>query len=623
MKLTLGNWAAVPLAVLATASCTAAQPSPVSNETVHFTKRQTTGNGWDLDGKSYDYVIIGGGTAGLALAGRLTEDKSNSVAVIEAGNSGYDDDEKFTVPAANLYDSSVNTQYDWQWKTTKQNYMNGRRASWPRGKVLGGSSAINGLYYVRNSKKEQNIWNDLAGGNWDWDSFLSAMKKSENFGTPLSSVADQAHIEYESSSHGHNGPLHTTWSGITHPPIGAFVKSADSVLGEINHDPYNGNNWGTYVATSTINKDDWTRSFSRNAYLDPVSRRSNLHVLTGHRVTKIHLDRSNPDNVVATGVEYAASSDEDRHTVHANKEVIVSGGAINTPQILQLSGIGPASLLKSHNIDVAVDLPGVGANLQDHLSVGMSFKPKKKSDVGPSSLTGNAKKDSYVNAAVSYVGMDKLFKDPDSFVSKIQNSVDGIISGFDAPSAVKKGMRKTYSAIVNDIYPSNVAPLEILGNVMFGSISIQAALQHPMSRGSVKITSKNPFANPNIDPGYLSQNTDLVILRQGVKLIRKLAQQSPLKDLIDYEQNPGSNVQSNDDIENWVRQVGGTEYHPSCTSSMLPRSQGGVVGNDLKVYGTSNIRVVDASVPPISFSTHLMSVTYGIAEVAANLIGGN
>ena len=161
------------------------------------------------------------------------------------------------------------------------------------------------------------------------------------------------------------------------------------------------------------------------------------------------------------------------------------------------------------------------------------------------------------------------------------------------------------------------------GNVMFGSISIQAALQHPMSRGSVKITSKNPFANPNIDPGYLSQNTDLVILRQGVKLIRKLAQQSPLKDLIDYEQNPGSNVQSNDDIENWVRQVGGTEYHPSCTSSMLPRSQGGVVGNDLKVYGTSNIRVVDASVPPISFSTHLMSVTYGIAEVAANLIGGN
>lgn len=618
MKLTLSSVAVL----IATVTFTSAQPFGNDTNAHSLSKRQTTGNGWDLDNKSYDYVIIGGGLAGLTLAGRLSEDSSKSVAVIEAGNSGYEDDEKFTVPAANLYDSSVGTQYDWQWRTTPQNYMNGRRASWPRGKVLGGSSAINGLYYVRNSKKEQNIWNDLAGGNnWDWDSFLSSMKKSENFKPPKKSVANAEHITYESSSHGHNGPLHTTWPAISHPPIGAFIESASAKGIDRNHDPYNGRNWGTYVSVSTLNKDDWTRSFSRNAYIDPVSKqRKNLHILTGHRVTKIHFDRSNRRNVKATGVEYAASSGEARHTVHANREVIISGGSINTPQILQLSGIGASGLLNKHGIDVVVDLPGVGENLQDHLSAGMSFNPKNSGSVGPSHLTNNAEKDSYVNAAVSYVGMSNLFNNPDSIINRIQGSIDSIVNNANVPEQVKNGQRKTYNAIANEIYPSNVSPLEILGNVMFGKINIQAALQHPLSRGSVKITSKNPFASPAIDAGYLSQKMDLTVLREGFKLIREISQQSPLKDLIDFEENPGKNVQSNEEWEDWIRSNAGTEYHPSCTSSMLPRNEGGVVGNDLKVYGTSNVRVVDASVPPISFSAHLMSITYGIAEKAAELI---
>lgn len=617
MKLTLSGIAVA----VATATVVAAQPSGNSSEAVHqYAKRQVTTNGWDLDNKSYDYVIIGGGTAGLALAGRLSADSSKSVAVIEAGATGYDDQQKFLVPDADLYDSSLNTQYDWQFKTTRQNYMNGRRASWPRGKVLGGSSAINGLYYVRHSKREQNTWNDLIGGGWDWDSFLSAMKKSENFSPPLRSIARAENIEYESSSHGHNGPIHTTWPAVTYDPIGAFIRSSEAVAAPLNSDPYNGRNWGTYVAAATMKKSDWTRSYSRTGYIDPVASRSNLHVLTGHTVTKINFDRSDRNNVKATSVEYAASSGEATHTVHANREVIVSGGAINSPQILQLSGIGPSSLLNSLGIDVVVNLPGVGENLQDHLSAGMSFRPKKSSYVPEQRVTGDAKTDSYVNTAVSYVHMDKLFKNPDAIISRIQNSVNDIVNNANVPESVKRGQRKSYEAIANRIFTSNVAPIEILGNVMFGAINIQAALQHPLSRGSVKIHTTNAFAKPHIDPGYLSQNMDLTILRQGFKLIRKIVDQSPLKDLIDYEENPGSNVQSNDQWEDWIRQNAGTEYHPTGTCSMLPRNEGGVVDQNLKVYGTSNLRVVDASVPPISFSAHLMSITYGIAEVAAELI---
>ncbi|WFC99585.1 hypothetical protein MYAM1_002330 [Malassezia yamatoensis] len=605
----------------ATATFVSAQPLSDGVEGVHqYAKREVTNNGWHLDNKTYDYVIIGGGTAGLALAGRLSEDDATSVAVIEAGSSGYEDPTKFLTPDADLYDSSVGTKYDWQYKTTKQNYMNGRRAVWPRGKVLGGSSAINGQYYVRNSQTEQNIWNSLAGGNWGWSSFLSAMKKSESFSAPLKSIAKSEHIKYDASSHGSNGPIHTTWPAVTYKPIGAFIRAAQSAGTEFNNDPYNGQNWGTYVSAATIKKSDWTRSYSRTGYLDPVTSRSNLHVLTGHVATKIVFDQSNSHKAKATGVEYATSSDGTRHTVYVNKEVIVSGGAINTPQILQLSGIGSKSLLSSVGIDTVVNLPGVGENLQDHLSAGMSFKPKKGSYVPQSVITGDAKTDSYVNTAVSYVSLNSLFKDPDSMIQRIRNGIDTIVNNADVPSEVKAGQRKTYDAIANKIFGSDVAPVEILGNVMFGSINIQAALQHPLSRGSVKIHSKDPFTKPHVDPGYLSQDLDLTMLRQGFKHIRKIAEESPLKELIESEQNPGSDVQSNEQWEDWIRENGGTEYHPSGTSSMLPRNEGGVVNNQLKVYGTSNVRVVDASVPPISFSCHLMSVTYGIAEMAAEMI---
>lgn len=579
-----------------------------------------TGNGNTLDGKTYDYVVIGGGTAGLAVAYRLSED--NSVAVIEAGDSGYDENDKFLIPAATLYDSGTNTKYDWQWQTVRQQNMNNRRAGWPRGKVLGGSSAINGLYYVRPSAKQQNLWADLIGDHdtWGWDSMHNAMKKSQHFVGPKASIQKKNHIEYNTDSHGTNGPIYTSWPGYTYPPVGAFIRSAQKVSADFNNDPYNGKSDGTYVSLSTINPNSWTRSFSRTGYLDGHRGRKNLHVLTGHTVTKINFDRSNRNNVRATGVSYAAGAGEDSHTVHVNKEVILSAGTINDPQILQLSGIGESGLLKSHGIDVVVDLPGVGQNLQDHVSAGMSFRGKTDKDNGVNSLTGNKRQDSFVNSAISYTSLDKLVNNPDEFVQRIRNTIDHVVDSSNAPGPVKKGLRHTLNRQADTVYGSRGAPVEILFNVMFGNINIQAALQHPVSRGIIYITSSNPFDAPHIDPAYFKEEVDLQLLREGFKLVREISKQSPLSNHIDAETSPGNDVNSNSEWEDWIRNNAGTEYHPSCTSAMLPRDMGGVVGSDLKVYGTSNLRVVDASVPPLSMSAHLMSIAFGIAEIGADLI---
>lgn len=610
--------------VAAALALSASQAFATVNMTA-FDRRTMTTNPNDLDGQSYDYVIVGGGTAGLVLAGRLSAQSGNTVAVIEAGASGYDDNDKFTVPDADLYNSAVNTQYDWQWKTTRQSNLNNRRVSWPRGKVLGGSSAVNGLYYVRHSRIEQDAWASLNGndGRWGWDNMLAHMQKSEHFRTPVSSVANQAHIQYDASSHGTNGPIGTTWPAVMYDPIGAFMEAANQVASPYRKDTYGGVNHGTYMALSTIDKTNWQRSFSRTGYLDPVSNRQNLHVLTGYQVTQVHFDRSNRNNVQATGVSYAKSDGKKWHTVHANKEVILCGGAINDPAILQLSGIGDSSLLKGLGIDVVVDLPGVGQNLQDHLSGGMSFSPKKQSDRGPTSVSGDPRRDSYVNSAVSYVTLKNLYGNTDDILGRIQRRAKNITKGKNLPSSVKQGQDKVYDIIANKIYPSSVSPIEILGNVMFGSISIQAAIQHPLSRGAVTINSKNPFDRPSIDAGYLSESLDLEILREGFKLARKISQTSPMKDHIASENSPGSSVQSDSDWNNWIRGATGTEYHPSSTCAMLPRADGGVVDTNLKVYGTSNLRVIDASVVPFSLSCHLMSVAYGIAEIGADIIMGH
>lgn len=582
-----------------------------------------------------DYVVVGGGLAGLVVAGRLSEDADVQVAVIEAGPSG-EGDQNLTTPSANLYASSTGTDLDWQYKTTAQQGLGGRQAAWPRGKTLGGSAAINGLYGIRPNAAEVDAWADLvntttAQSKWGWDNLLAAMKKSESFTPPKGNVTNVLNsqagkganvVQYNSSTRGNDGPIHMTWPGQEFANVGAYVQAVNNLGVPVNPDPYGGNNTGPFVATSTINPSNWTRSWSRTGYLDPLlGARPNLHVLVGYQATKIDFDTSNASSAKATGVTFSAGNGQATHTINATREVILSGGSIGSPQLLQLSGVGNKTVLDAAGVQQTINLPGVGFNLQDHLSSDIAYAAGNGVSIPPSKVTGNEIVDSYVNSATAYLPLSFLLGSGFSnFTSTVKNEINRAVAGYSAPPTVQQGYRAVLNKLV-DLFPT-VGPIEILLADTFGTIQLQVALQHPVSRGSVQIASNNAFDDPNIDAGYLSDpsGVDQLILRSGFQAARRIGQAAPLQAMLGSEQTPGTSVQSNDDWDKYIAQTGGTEFHPSSTCSMLPKELGGVVDEDLIVYGTSNLRVADASVPPLSMSMHLMTLTYGLGEIAADII---
>ena len=505
--------------------------------------------------------------------------------------------------------------------------------------MLGGSAAINGLYMVRQNRLEQETWASLASGGssssnasslWGWDTMFTAMKKSETFAPPTSEVQQQLgnSIAWDAASHGTSGPVHSSWPGRTYNSVSSFVQAAASVNGVgINRDPYSGNNLGAFVATSSIDPSTWKRSFSRTGYIDPIlDSRSNLHILTGHQATQLVLEKSNAtDLVVARGVRYAQGPGEQTHVVSARREVILSAGAIGSPTLLQRSGIAGSDLLASVGIEQVVDLPGVGYHLQDHLAGGVGFGVKASTAKPQTVVSGNAIEDSHVNSAIAYVSLETLLGSPteaETFRASLRSSLDAAVDALDAPAAVKAGYRATYTAQVDQLFSagSGAGPIELLFANTFGQIQVQAALQHPLSRGSVRITSADAFAAPRIDAAYLAHSADLQLLRAGFRLARLVGQTSPLSDLLTGAQGPAAAAQTDSEWDTFIRGNTQTEYHPTASCSMLPRQQGGVVDPDMRVYGTSNVRVIDASIPPLSMAMHLMTATYGLAELGADMI---
>lgn len=589
-------------------------------------KREVTANGDELSGQTYDYVIVGGGLAGLTVANRLSADSNVTVAVIEAGSDIYGaDQDRFLTPSAVLYESFLNTEYDWEWVTTAQSGLSGRTTPWPRGKVLGGSSSVNSMYMVRASQLEFDSWGSLIGDSdhWGWDSMFAAMKKSEYFQEPEASVQSTVpSLKYNAASHGTAGNIHTGWPAVEYSIVESYLEAVAAMGIPINADPDSGESWGAFLATSAIDADNWYRSSSRTGYLDPIdTERSNIHVLTGHQVTKVLFDTSDASSVTATGVQYATNSSGTVHTVNAAREVIISGGTINSPVILQHSGIGESSWLSNYGIDTIVDLPGVGHNVQDHLSGALLYPLGSSASGPPSEVTGDAKTDSFVQSAIAYINMSTLVGDDKaSLLASLQSNVGAAADSYTVPDSVKEGYNATYLSQVNKIYDSAVGLVEILFADIYGTINIQVALQQPLSRGSILINSADPFASPSINPNYLTQDIDLHLLREGHKLAREIGASLVSSGVLGAETTPGSSVSDDDSWDSWIRQNAGTEYHPSSSCSMLPRAQGGVVDANLLVYGTSNLRVIDASVAPTSVSAHLMTATYGIAEIGAEII---
>lgn len=591
-----------------------------------LSSRDVTGNGDDLNGKTYDYVVIGGGLAGLTVAARLSEDPDVTVAVIEAGQDIYGAHEsRFLTPSAVLYDSFLNTEYDWKYVTTAQAGLNQRTTPWARGKVLGGSSSVNSMYMVRASAREFNSWGSLIGAPelWGWDSMFAAMKKSENFQEPVQAVQDVVpSLKWNPASHGTGGNIMTGWPGKSYPFVQSFLTAVSNTGTPVNNDPDAGENWGAYLATSAIKAENWHRSSSRTGYLDPIdTERTNIHVLTGNQATKVLLDTSDPNSVKATGVQYATGANAPLMTVNAAKEVIISGGTINSPQLLQLSGIGDAGQLSALGINSTVDLPGVGHNVQDHVSAALLYPPKDANQQPPAKITGDPVTDSFVQSAIAYINLTTLVgaDQAGALLDTARADVSAAISAAAVPDAVKQAWNVTYTSQVDNIYNSPVGLVEILLADIFGTVNIQIALQQPLSRGSILLASADPFAPPAIDPNYLTQDVDLRLLREGHKLARRIGES--MTDVLGAESQPGAAAVTDDaGWDGFIRQNAGTEYHPSSSCSMLPREAGGVVDKNLLVYGTSNLRVIDASIAPTSVSAHLMTATYGIAEIGADII---
>ncbi|TXT07088.1 hypothetical protein VHUM_03258 [Vanrija humicola] len=598
-------------------------------------RRALTTNAADVAGKTYDFIIAGGGLAGLTLAGRLAEWSNITVLVIEAGGDGSDVDLQETVPGFAYMKGLSSGPYGWGYKTVNMTDSLNLAKNYPLGKGLGGSGAINGMFWCRGSADDYDAWgaalNPGAPVTWNWAEMQKYINKAENVQMPSAAQAEEFHIILDPKVHGSGGPLQIGFSKYIYPIVANWVPTWQS-LGFTNKDLAGGNVRGVTITPSTMDAAKGARSDSRRAYIDPKAAFPNLTVLSRQQVTKILFNSTLGGNLTANGVQFQADAASTTFSVFANKEVIVSGGAINSPKLLQLSGIGPASVLQPLGLPVLADLP-VGQGFHDHVSYGMYFNIQSGIDTWFNLATNqsgaqdaalaqwHASADgplTYVNEAIGYINAADIGF---TTVPDVAATVAAVSAKYGFGSALQKGIAAQY-AIQNTQLGTDAGQFEIIMHLWgrdASSIAIQVALQHPYSRGHVSIASASPFDPPLIDPDYFGVEADAEMMSAAVGWVRKLVAAPPLSGIITGEMSPGANV-TGDDLVTAFKTTSGTEFHPLGTVSMLPKDSGGVVDTSLLVYGTLNVRVVDASVMPLQVAAHLMASTYGVAEKAADII---
>ncbi|HZB21377.1 MAG TPA: choline dehydrogenase [Blastococcus sp.] len=524
------------------------------------------------DAGEFDVVVVGAGSAGCALAARLSEDPTLRVLLLEAG--GSDDVLEVQIPAG-LY-KTWRTRLDWNYTTEPQPGLDGRKLFWPRGKLLGGSSSINAMIYIRGARADYDEWAELTGdASWSYDHVLPLFRRMED----NARGADRFH--------GVGGPLRVEDLRSPHPWTRAVVQSAVAA-GYPRNDDFNGETQegvGQYQVTQKRGR----RWSSAAAYLHPAERRPNLTVRTGALTTRVLVEDGR-----ATGVEYRAGGRV--HTVRAAREVVLSGGAINSPQLLMLSGIGPADHLREVGVDVVHDLAGVGGGLQDHPLVPMVYDVRSGKSLRLAETPLNM-------ARWKAAGRGPL----------TSNLAEAGLFTRSSPELAEPDLQYHFLPV------KFWKQAEIDPDVE--AFSTLVVLVHVHSRGSVRLRSADPSWAPVIDAGYLTDERDLEALVTGVEKARDIAAVGPLASVLAREWSPGNAVQGRDALRASVRDTLESLYHPVSSCRMGTDDQA-VVDPQLRVRGIEGLRVADASVMPTLVRGNTNAPTMMIAERAADLILG-
>ncbi|OSQ37997.1 choline dehydrogenase [Thalassospira mesophila] len=530
---------------------------------------------------NYDYVIVGSGSAGAVLANRLTEDRNVNVLVIEAGPVDHTWDWRIHMPTALSYPMQ-SERYNWAYWTTAQKNLNNRRMETPRGRVYGGSSSINGMAYVRGHALDYNRWaTDPGLAQWDYANCLPYFRKANTRNQ------DSQGDDY----HGGDGPQHVTTGACKNPLYKAWIKAGEQAGYPVTTDQNGYRQEGVGTMDMTVYKGRrWSTS---RAYLRPAMKRANLTVHHKALALRIVFDGKR-----AVGVDYQHQGGVKRATV--DREVIVSGGSINSPKLLMLSGIGPAAHLKEHDIAVVQDLPGVGENLQDHLELYVQQECSQ-----PISL----------HRVLNPWGKLKVGLEWYLFKTGL-----GASNHFEAGGFIRSRAGVQHPDIQYHFLP---AAMNYNGSGAAENDGFQAHVgpMRSQSRGTIRLASANPAERPIVDPNYMSHPEDWEEMRASVRLTREIFGQSAFDDLRGGEISPGKDVQTDAEIDAWVAQHTESAYHPSCSCKMGSDDMS-VVDGDTKVHGIEGLRVVDSSIMPTIASGNLNAPTIMIGEKAADIIRG-